>query len=74
LFSISTPTRLTSKISSNGLGEAPYAESHPEGLLIRSCFSLVPQDRLKDVLNAVSTLKEKKLKAAETLQLREQLE
>ena len=43
-------------------------------LLIRSGFSLMLQDNLQDVLNAVSRLKEEKLKTEETMQVLGQLE
>jgi len=42
-------------------------------LIIRSCFSLVLQDSLRDGLNAVSKLKKEKLKTAQTMQALEQL-
>jgi len=43
-------------------------------LLIRTGFSLMLQDNLKDVLSAVKTLKEEKLKTAKTMQVLDQLE
>ena len=43
-------------------------------LLVRVGFSLMLQDNFRDVLNAVSTLKEEKLKTDETMQALDRLE